>query len=69
MVYMQMLANFRPRLPIYNRATWKPIHPSAPLLPEMVAGFEGKYSANVEPSATETQSNLKNLLRMHKYNQ
>lgn len=54
-----MLANFCQLLPIYNQATWKPIHPSAPLLPEMVVGFEGKYSENVEPSASETKSNSK----------
>ena len=31
-----MLANFCRHLPIYNQATWKPIHPSASLLPKMV---------------------------------
>lgn len=39
-VYMQMLANSCQHLPIYNQATWKPIHPSAFLLPKTVVVLE-----------------------------
>lgn len=57
-----MLANFRPPLPIYNQATWKPIHASAPRLPTMVAMvavWKENIQQMLEPSATETQSNSK----------
>lgn len=35
-----MLANSCQHLPIYNQATWKPIHPSAFLLPKTVVVLE-----------------------------
>lgn len=67
-VYMQMLANFCRLLPIYNQATWKPIHPSAPLLPKMVVVLKENIQKmlNLQPLRLNI---TQNLLQMHKYKQ
>lgn len=70
-VYMQMLANFGQHLPIYNQATWKPIHPSSSLLPTMVVVLEENIekTLNLQPPGLNLTQSLPCQKLMHKYNQ
>lgn len=70
-VYMQMLANFCQHLPIYNQATWKPIHSSVSSLPNMVVDLKGKIqeTLNFQPLRLNLTQKLLHKRLMHKYNQ
>ena len=67
-VYMQMLANFCQHLPIYNQATWKPIHPSASSLPNMVVDLEEdtQETLNFQPLGLNLTQNLLYKKLMHR---